>query len=94
MELHIWGPAFGLPSIDAECLAAVVYLHSTLPPEQWILVLSQEASISPSGELPCLINDDTIIAGFPSIVDLSASSDFPRNLDARLTKRELADALA
>lgn len=27
LELHILGPAFGLPSIDAQCLAAVAYMQ-------------------------------------------------------------------
>lgn len=38
LRLHVWGPALGLPSIDAECLAAITYLAYALPaagkPEQ------------------------------------------------------------
>lgn len=51
LELHIWGPAFGLPSIDCECNAAVAYLHHALTPRsiEWILVPSHDTSISPSG---------------------------------------------
>lgn len=32
LELHIWGPGFGLPSIDAQCLAAVAYLQLAIGP--------------------------------------------------------------
>lgn len=48
-ELHVWGPAFGLPSIDAECLAAIAYLKCSLPPEQWVLVIQHDPSVSPTG---------------------------------------------
>jgi sorting and assembly machinery component 37 len=47
LELHIWGPAYGLPSIDAECLAAIAYLHRSVPPEQWILIADYDPSSSP-----------------------------------------------
>lgn len=51
LELYTWGPAFGLPSIDPECLATVVYLYRALPPEQWLLVMAHDASFSPAGIL-------------------------------------------
>jgi len=50
MELHILGPAFGLPSLDPDCIAAAVYLHELLPPEQWVLVAAHDTSLSPTGE--------------------------------------------
>jgi len=49
MELYIWGPAFGLPSIDPECVAAATYLHKLLPPEQWALIAAHDAGLSPTG---------------------------------------------
>jgi len=49
-ELHIWGPAFGLPSIDAECIAVVAYLNRALPQHQWKLVANHDASLSPNRE--------------------------------------------
>lgn len=50
LELHIWGPAFGLPSIDAECIAAVAYLNASLPLTAWTLVASYDPSLSPTSE--------------------------------------------
>lgn len=47
-ELHIWGPAFSLPSIDPECLAAVAYLSQVVPEDQWILVASNDLLMSPT----------------------------------------------
>lgn len=48
LELHIWGPAFELPSIDAECIAAIAYLKQVLPHELWVLIVDHDASSSPS----------------------------------------------
>lgn len=44
-ELYVWGPAFGLPSIDAQCLAAIAYLsHSN---EDYILLASNDPAEGP-----------------------------------------------
>lgn len=44
-ELYVWGPAFGLPSIDAQCLAAIAYLsHSN---EDYLLVATNDPAESP-----------------------------------------------
>jgi sorting and assembly machinery component 37 len=48
LELHVWGPAFGLPSIDAECLAAIAYLRHCLNDGEWVLVASSDTSVSPT----------------------------------------------
>ena len=48
-ELHVWGPAFGLPSIDAECLAAITYLHHCLKEGEWILIASSDPSTLKAG---------------------------------------------
>ena len=49
-ELHIWGPAFSLPSIDPQCLAAVAYLARALPRDQWVLVASSDTTLSPTSQ--------------------------------------------
>ena len=38
LELHVWGPAFSLPSLDAQCLAAVAYVRLAVPRGEWVLV--------------------------------------------------------
>jgi sorting and assembly machinery component 37 len=48
LELYVWGPAFGLPSIDAECLAAIAYLRHCLNDGEWVLVASSDTSVSPT----------------------------------------------
>lgn len=46
-RLHVWGPAFGLASIDAECLATITYLANALQGDLWELV--EIVATSPSG---------------------------------------------
>lgn len=48
LELHVWGPGFGLPSIDPHCLAAIAYLQQAIPKGKWQLIASSDASLSPS----------------------------------------------
>ena len=38
ITLHVLPPAFALPSIDAENIAAIAYLRFTLPYGAWIVV--------------------------------------------------------
>lgn len=51
-ELHVWGPAFGLPSIDPDSIAAVAYLNRIIPQGQWTLVADYDTSISPQRMFP------------------------------------------
>lgn len=48
LELHVWGPAFSLPSIDARCLAAIAYFTQAVPKGQWVLVASSDPALSPT----------------------------------------------
>ena len=95
LELHIWGPAFGLPSLDAQCLAAVCYLQKTLPIDSWALIPSNNLRISPLGELPALKDGNTWIAGFCNIVTyLRDSSNGNYDLDQDLNDSQRADSTA
>lgn len=51
LELHVWGPAFGLPSIDPECIATVLYCQQVIPKGQWSLVASYDKSVGLTGML-------------------------------------------
>ena len=48
LELRVWGPAFSLPSVDPQCLAAIAYLSQAVPREQWFLVASSDTTFSPT----------------------------------------------
>ena len=54
LEVYIWGPAFGLPSIDADCLAVVLFLQSRLSVDDYVLIPSNDPLANPYGELPAL----------------------------------------
>ncbi|KAL0935412.1 mitochondrial import receptor subunit [Colletotrichum truncatum] len=99
LELHVWGPAFGLPSVDAECLAAIAYLHTALPSSEWRLVPSNDPAIDSSNRLPALNANGVWVTGYAAIVshlrNLSPHSpSWDLDLDSRLTPSERADALA
>ena len=51
LQLHVWGPAFSLPSIEAQCLAAIAYCSIALPKDSWELVATSDPSVSPTGKL-------------------------------------------
>lgn len=45
LQLHVWGPAFGLASIDAECLAAIAYMAYAVPKPEWELVATSPSAV-------------------------------------------------
>ncbi|KAJ3508809.1 hypothetical protein NM208_g15763 [Fusarium decemcellulare] len=94
LDLHVWGSAFGLPSIDPECLAIVTYLHSSLPAQAWRLIPSNDPSISPSNTLPALYHEGVWTSGFAPIVDYLTSKSLGDNLDAGLSPIQQADRVA
>ncbi|KAJ5294502.1 hypothetical protein PENANT_c006G00979 [Penicillium antarcticum] len=95
LQLHVWGPAFSLPSIDAQCLAAIAYCSEVLPKDSWELIASSDPSVSPTGELPALQNGSTWVSRFRNIVDyLRQYSEGAWNLDENLGEVELADSVA
>ncbi|KAL1645261.1 hypothetical protein SLS58_003968 [Diplodia intermedia] len=95
LELHVWGPAFGLPSIDAECIAALAYAKLTLREGSWVVVASHDVSKSPNTDFPALRNGPTWVAGFKPIVHyLQRHSASEHDPDGHLTERERADTIA
>ncbi|KAJ6079477.1 hypothetical protein N7467_009230 [Penicillium canescens] len=95
LQLHVWGPAFSLPSIDAQCLAAIAYCSEVLPKDSWELIASSDPSVSPTGELPALQNGSTWVSRFRNIVDyLRQYSEGAWNLDENLGDVEHADSVA
>lgn len=68
LELHVWGPAFGLPSIDPQCLAAIAYFSLAIGtnngrPGEWVVVADSDPGNVPTRMiytlpyLPCLVED-------------------------------------
>ncbi|KZF24215.1 hypothetical protein L228DRAFT_281314 [Xylona heveae TC161] len=94
LELHIWGPAFSLPSIDAQCLAAIAYLTQAVPKDHWVLVASSDPSLSPTRELPVLKDGPTCISGFRNIIDYLRQCNGEWYLDRKLDAQQKADCTA
>ncbi|KOS38062.1 hypothetical protein ACN38_g11132 [Penicillium nordicum] len=95
LQLHVWGPAFSLPSIDAQCLAAIAYCSEVLPKDSWELIASSDPSVSPTGELPALQNGSVWVSRFRNIVDyLRQYSEGAWNLDQNLDDVQKADSVA
>lgn len=93
LSLHVFPPAFSLPSIDAECLAAIAYLSRALPRNAWTLIA--ESGLTEGLDLPCLRDGATAIVGFDAIVDhLRKISNGQWDLDAQLDKQQKADCFA
>jgi sorting and assembly machinery component 37 len=110
LELHVWGPAFGLPSLDAHCLAAIAYLQQAVPRGKWQLIASCNPALSPTSrhparfsylsntdadELPALRNGLIWIGGFRNIFHyLAQCSAGEWVLDAGLPEQGGADCIA
>ena len=62
MQLYVLGPAFGLPSIDPQCIAAVALLRC-LGREDWSIIPSHDQT----RRLPLLIDTGRSIEGFTNI---------------------------
>ncbi|KAL5397041.1 hypothetical protein PMIN06_000488 [Paraphaeosphaeria minitans] len=93
LELHTWGPAFGLPSIDPTCVAAIAYLNRTLPRDTWTLIADYDPSLSPQGEFPLLVDADKRITGFTNIVSY-LRKNYSHNLDADQSHQQQKDGTA
>lgn len=48
LEIHVWGPGFGLPSVDPECIAIIAYAQQTLRDGAWAVVAAHDVSLSPN----------------------------------------------
>ncbi|KAK3987722.1 Metaxin-1 [Cladorrhinum sp. PSN332] len=69
LQLYVWGPAFTLPSIDAECIAAITYLSQTTSQADYQLIQSSPSAV-PTNHLPTLYNPSTRTwtSGYASIL--------------------------
>lgn len=69
LELHVWGPAFGLPSLDPECLAVIAYFTQALHRSAWTLIRSSPSAV-PTHRLPTVYSPltTTWTAGLSGII--------------------------
>jgi sorting and assembly machinery component 37 len=90
LQLHVLGPAFGLPSIDAECNAAVALLQSHFDGNQdaWEIIPTHEHQTT----LPYLRDNDTTVYGYSAIAQ--HISDVLATTPKSLTAKQAADSTA
>ncbi|KAK4178100.1 outer mitochondrial membrane transport complex protein-domain-containing protein [Triangularia setosa] len=83
LQLYVWGPAFGLPSIDAECIAAIAYFAQTTSKADYQLIQSSPSAV-PTHHLPALHDPSTRtwISGYTSILRHLQSQPPPSFHDA------------
>ncbi|KAI0190887.1 outer mitochondrial membrane transport complex protein-domain-containing protein [Xylaria flabelliformis] len=96
-QLHVWGPAFGLESIDAECLAAIAAFRHIFPNDAWSLIASNNTYLSPDHTLPALFHDGTWTSGYMNIISyvIHHITSYANQLaDNDLTPQTEADLLA
>ncbi|KAG8709986.1 hypothetical protein FRC08_017789 [Ceratobasidium sp. 394] len=65
--LHIWPSKWDLPSLDPQCIAAVIYMQLTFP-GRYSIVECSDPDQSPSGQLPFLTHETHEISPLPSII--------------------------
>ncbi|KAI9681996.1 MAG: hypothetical protein M1817_000050 [Caeruleum heppii] len=95
LELYVWAPAFSLPSIDPQCLAAIAYFRQAVPQGAWVLRSAYHPSSNPTGQLPALRDGSTWSGGFRTIVTrLRQISEGGWDLDRSLTDDERAEITA
>ncbi|KAG0323761.1 metaxin 1 [Dissophora globulifera] len=90
-ELYIYGRAFGLPSIDPQCLALISYL-SIVSHQEYTIVECNDTGISPTGELPMLHDGKNWIGGASRIIAYLSKTGYNANED--LSSEELAKSVA
>ncbi|KAK4954762.1 hypothetical protein LTR66_013502 [Elasticomyces elasticus] len=87
LQLHVYGLAFHLPSIDAECIAAVALLKLVHDPNSWSITPSHDVYAVPSQCFPALKDGESWYTGFDAISKhLSPSTD--------LSSQQRADCIA
>ncbi|KAL7270462.1 hypothetical protein RUND412_006833 [Rhizina undulata] len=94
LELHVWGPGYGLPSIDPRCLATIAFFEYVLPRDAWTVVPSSNSLLSPTKELPAIRDGTTWIAGFRGIIEYVRQSLGIADIDAVMDEKERAECIA
>lgn len=67
LVLHIWPAQWEIPSLDPQCIAAVLYMQLTFP-GRYSIVECNDPDQSPSGQLPFLTHEHIEVSPLPSII--------------------------
>tara|TARA_R110002003_G_scaffold1184_10_gene22648 strand:+ start:8991 stop:9416 length:426 start_codon:yes stop_codon:yes gene_type:complete len=72
LQLHVWGPAFGLPSVEPECIATIAYCQRVIPRGQWALISDFDPTVGSAGKMRYsvgLIESDIEIGSRPILFE-------------------------
>ena len=95
LELHIYGSALNLPSIDPHCLAAVAYLRLVLPSSEWTVIPCSDPTLLPVADLPAVSDGEIWLSGYRTICDyVDKLPNTNGGLDADLVSQQKADLIA
>ncbi|KAG0209960.1 metaxin 1 [Mortierella sp. GBA30] len=89
-ELYIFGSAFGLPSIDPQCLAIISYM--SIVALDYSIIECNDPALSPTGELPMLHDGKNWIAGANRIIAYLSRTG--HNADEKLPKEMIAKSVS
>ncbi|KAG9026146.1 hypothetical protein FRB95_009353 [Tulasnella sp. JGI-2019a] len=109
-QLYVWPAKWDLPTIDAQCLAVVLYLQLAVP-GRFQIVECANPDLSPSGQLPFLQHERCSFSPLSSIVAYVSALDehrapkpcdgidsdtllFTPSLDADLSPQQKASSVA
>ncbi|KIO32509.1 hypothetical protein M407DRAFT_18562 [Tulasnella calospora MUT 4182] len=90
-QLYVWPGAWNLPSIDAQCLIAILYLQLSFP-GRFKIVECANPDVSPLGQLPFLVHENHSVSTVPAILaylEGFEESTSPRPIERLATDDEL-----
>ncbi|KAF8506362.1 hypothetical protein BU17DRAFT_57726 [Hysterangium stoloniferum] len=65
--LYVWPRQWNLPSMDAGCLEAIIFLQMTCP-RRFSIIETADPDLSPNGQLPFLTHHQVTVSSVPSII--------------------------
>ncbi|EEB07269.1 metaxin [Schizosaccharomyces japonicus yFS275] len=83
IQLFVYGPGFGRPSIDPACLTALTYCVLAIPADELLVYRTNNSRMSPTQELPALMDGNVWLGGWRSILAYVKQKGY--NLDEKLS---------
>lgn len=75
LVLHVWPGRWDLPTIDASCLEAILFLQFAFP-GLYSLVETADPDQSPSGQLPFLTHGQIVVSPLSSVISYLSSLNY------------------
>ncbi|EPX74235.1 metaxin [Schizosaccharomyces octosporus yFS286] len=92
LQLFVYGPGLGLPSLDPSCLAAILYCSLAVPKDEFVIYQTANASMSPTQKLPALWDGHTWVGSLNPVLFYLKQKGY--DLDNQLDKDALSKITA